>query len=375
MNILITGTGFNNKGAELMFLAVVEHLRQNFPNARMAGDCFVSDGRMTCSLYRLANRAKGKLSILFDYLPERTVWNWGFLRPCDIDVVIDASGYCFSDLWSDEYVEGNVNSRIAYHRFGAKLVLLPQAFGPFQRAGVRKSCKSLFEKSSLIFPRDLESFEHVRDLTGSDEKLHLAHDFTNIVQGFVPQSFDPKLAGAIGILPNEKMIAKKESQKENYLDFLVHCFQILTEYRVPYFLLCHQNEDYKIVELLKSKWKTMPPVVSESNPLFIKGILGTCRFLIGSRFHGLINGFSQGIPCIGTSWSHKYEALFKDYGCSEFLMTDLESKQSVNPLIASLMDDSSYQSAKNNIEKHATLLKTETQKMWGIVDDFLNPLS
>jgi len=369
MNILLTGVGYNNKGAELMLCAMVEHLRSHFPEAKLVcGFGGVYENRVGRGLYQLLPRYQKFAGLVNRLLPGQ-LRRAGFMLPWEIDVVLDASGFCFGDTWPDSHV----TRRIQCYPHGAKIVLLPQAFGPFQRESIRPLCKGLFDRAALIFPRDKESFDHVRQLIGSEEKLHLAPDFTNILQGFVPQSFDTKYHGAVGILPNEKMIAKNEKPlQEAYVTFLARCIRKLAAQNVPYFLLCHQKEDIEVVHLLQPHLDHQPHVSSESNPLYIKGILGTCRFLIGSRFHGLVNGLSQGIPCIGTSWSHKYKALFDDYGCPECLISDFTSMEKTELLIDRLLDDTGYSVARTNIEKRSSLIKQETIDLWNMVDSFLH---
>ena len=376
MNILLTGVECNNKGAELMLCAMVEHLRSRFPEAKLV--CGFSgkkyENRVGRGLYQLETNNQKLVRFIDWFLPGK-LDRWGLILPRDIDVVLDASGFCFSDNWPDHYVVAIAANLLRFYASGAKLVLLPQAFGPFQRASIRNTCKELFDKASLIFPRDQESFGYVRELLGSDKKLHLAPDFTNIVQGFVPQSFDVKYHGAVGILPNEKMIAKNEKTlQEAYITFLARCIQKLAARGVPHFLLCHQKEDMKVVDLLKAELDDIPYISSETNPLYIKGILGSCRFIIGSRFHGLVNGLSQGVPCICTSWSHKYEALFEDYHCSEYLISDFTSMEKANQLIDRLLDDKGYSEARANIESRSASIKKETVEMWNIVDSFLHGL-
>lgn len=377
MNILLTGVNYNNKGAELMLRAMVQHFRTEFSEAKLVCGFYGSyENRVKEGLYQLAKRSRGRVTKLFEFLPKKTRKEWGIVLPKEIHVVIDASGFAFGDQWSEQYVRSEATRCLNCKKYGSRLVLMPQAFGPFTNTAIREVCTELFVKADLIFPRDKESYTYVCDLIPQSHisgKVHLAPDFTNLVQGFVPQSFSKKeLQGAVGILPNEKMLTKKgEMESQKYIDFLNHVLQVLENKNVPHFVLCHQNEDQKVVDLLKLKLKTVPPIIAESNALFIKGVLGTCRFLIGSRFHGLVNGLSQGVPCICTSWSHKYEALFADYHCSQYLVSDLSAFDQVDDLIENLLDESTYQSMCQMIEMQSLRLKEETRVTWKIVDDFI----
>lgn len=376
MSILLTGVGYNNKGAELMLRAMVEHFRFSFSGTRLVcGFSAAYEDRVREGLYQLIDRSRGRAANLFQWLPEKTRSEWGFTLSREINVIVDASGFAFGDQWSDQYVDAGISSRIKHQKHGAPLILMPQAFGPFTRMNVRRAATELFSHADLIFPRDRESYAYVTELIPKSdiaEKVHQAPDFTNIVQGFIPQSFDDNLRGAVGILPNQKMITKNgEEEAEKYIDFLVHVLSRLKSRKISHFILCHQKEDHEVVDLLRAKGEKMPPIIAESNALFIKGILGTCRFLIGSRFHGLINGLSQGIPCICTSWSHKYKFLFEDYDCLEYLVSELRDFDRIDGLIESLLTESTYRPLCRNIEACSMKLKDESRKTWQIVDAFI----
>ncbi|MGL6225975.1 MAG: polysaccharide pyruvyl transferase family protein [Thermoguttaceae bacterium] len=371
MNILITGVGRDNKGSELMLCAVMQHLRATFPSARIvAGFTGSFADRTDGRLYQLLTPLWGRAAHVFSWLPEKTRLEWGgWILPKEIDVIIDASGFCFGDPWSDEYVKTNVRERLECLHANVPLIMLPQAFGPFNRSSIIPIVKPLFDAARLIFARDGRSLELVQTITGPTEKLSRAPDFTSPVQGFVPNSFPATLHGGIAVLPNQKMLDKADAQtKSQYLDFLEQCIRRVEQTGLPGFILCHQREDGKVVSLLEERGVKTLPVIRETNPLFIKGILGTCRLVIGSRYHGLINALSQGVPCIGTSWSHKYRFLFEEYDCEGYLMEDLSNHSAFEEKFTALMDEGFYRERQEVIRTAGQKIRLQTEELWNKVD-------
>ena len=356
MNILINGVGFHNKGAELMFRAIIEHFREKPQVTGLAVTC-------PCSDKQLAR-----------YAPCKRFESMGSSESFDFDsihAVVDASGFAFGDQWDSVYVKNLSAKLIKFAKAGKKVILLPQAFGPFLRKDIRPLCRELFSNVDLIFPRDRISFDFIQELVSEENKLYQAPDFTNLVEGRIPNEFS-YVSGRGCILPNARMMDRTSPQTaEAYLHFLEHVITTVKNKGIDLFMLFHDRDDYKVVSQLPTRILENVPKLELNDPLEIKGAIGKSLFVIGSRFHGLINAFSQNIPCLGTSWSHKYQTLFEEYGCPDFLITDLGNKKAVSEKLNFLVSITARTEIAEDIEKFSRNHKMSARNMWKKVDTFL----
>src|SRR5690554_5862003 len=162
MIIEIRHAGFVNKGAELMLNAVVQKLRARYPEAKLtmapdyggAADTF---GKMAeLRLYPKAQfRRKGfdfgQLAVL---IPKKLRTMYGLVLSREIDVVIDAAGFAYSDQWGVKNSKELSVSSALWRRNGTKLIMLPQALGPFKKGNIDRYVRRWAENADLIFPRE-----------------------------------------------------------------------------------------------------------------------------------------------------------------------------------------------------------------------------
>src|SRR5690625_5772419 len=99
--------------------------------------------------------------------------------------------------------------------------------------------------------------------------------------------------------------------KWKYYKFLRQAYSyIRKEYKV--FVLIHSKKDDELINEIGID----APVINSDNPRVLKGIISKAKYIVGSRYHSIISSLSQNVPAIGTSWSHKYEELYKEYDIS-----------------------------------------------------------
>jgi polysaccharide pyruvyl transferase WcaK-like protein len=380
MIVEIRNAGFVNKGAELMLLAIVQKIREKYPDARITMAPFT--GGSIDTFERMgALRLYPKVSLWrygFDFgrlgflIPKRMRGLHGLVLTNEIDVVLDAAGFAYSDQWGMAASRELSQASSIWKRNGTKLVMLPQAFGPYKKNRISKYVKKWATNADLIFAREQDSYNHLIEIVGEQEKIMRFPDFTNLIKGSLPPNYD----GAdkrIALVPNYRMIDKTvKSESEAYPRFLIRTAQSLLERGLKPFLLVHEGEKDRMLAEKVSNAVGGISIVRESNPLHIKGIIGSCDATIGSRFHGLVSALSQGVPSLATGWSHKYYRLFEDYDFLDGLVSVNDSQLELNRKLDLILNVESAHKIRRNLANAAGKLSERSEEMWGIVFDFID---
>lgn len=381
MFIEIKGVQFVNKGAELMLASVVERVKEYWPEA----DIVLEGNPLSPYKSRAKLGAFQKLSLrknIIDlnfisyYLPKAVrnyLKKWGVVTEADIDVVLDAAGFAYGDQWGTLKIAHLGGELKRYKKNGCKYIFLPQALGTFSRAKDIKVLKQALPKAALICAREEDSYNNVRNIIGDASNLKQFPDFTNAVKGVVPEYWVDGQQ-KVCFIPNSNMIGVKNNNqdwKDNYVHIMTHLMKAVEELGLKPVLLNHEGTgDRDICNILNQQFDNKLELIEESDPLKVKGIIGGSKAIVCSRFHGCVSALSQGVVNLGTSWSHKYEQLFKEYGVSELLINPTSSDEQLTQLISSLFaDDESYSTTINaNAEKY----KLVTETMWSTVVDVVN---
>lgn len=381
MFIEIKGVQFVNKGAELMLASVVERVKQYWPDAEIVleGNPFSPyKSRALLGAYQKLSLRKNVLDLnSFAYYLPKSVRNylkkWGIVTEADIDVVLDAAGFAYGDQWGAlkvTHLGGELNR---YKKHGCKYIFLPQALGPFTREKDIKTLKASLPNASLICAREEDSYNNIRGIIGDASNLIQMPDFTNAVKGIVPdywQGGDKKVC----FVPNSNMIGVKNRNldwKKNYISIMQMLIERVKQQGFIPVLLNHEGEgDRDICDQLNALFDNSIEVIEESHPLKVKGIIGASKAIVCSRFHGCVSALSQGVPNLGTSWSHKYEQLYREYEVSELLIDPLASEDALVELMDNVLNDN--QEFVTCINKNADKYKAITEEMWSRVVAVVN---
>lgn len=334
MIIHVQGVQFRNQGAHLMLLAIRERLGRLLPAARIAltpsPNAPYADRAALGALQLLPLAWRGiDGNALGRGLPaalRRFGHRYGVVTECEVDAVLDASGFAYGDPWPGRVMHYTAGTLRRLARRGRPYVFLPQAFGPFRRPGrARREFAAALGRAALVCPRDAESRQHLLALAPRlDGRLSLSPDFTIGVEGDRAAAQRWGVGrGTLLLVPNAHMESTRNPSAEGraqYGGMLLALARAALACGLEVRLLNHGGpDDRPLCERLAGALGGAA-VIEEPDPLATKGVIGAAGMVVSSRFHGCVNAMSQAVPCLGTTWSHKYAALFADFDAGEWLL-------------------------------------------------------
>lgn len=375
MFIQLDKVGLVNKGAELLMHAVVEHLYSStsdsvkFVIGRECQGSFEDFRRL--NFYQVANLQFCRVK-WHNLIDKNQLEKYGLVRRSQVEAIVDAAGYQFGDKWyySDDRLDAIVRSYEKVKKNRGKIILLPQAFGPFNEDNSKKTIDSVYNHVDCIFARDKLSYKYLTDRFG-DDKLELYPDFTSLVNVDVSLKLCNIVKGSVCIVPNIRMVTKrKDHEGRAYIDFLKKIIKYLSTNNHKVVVLNHEGEgDRRVInEVIHGNTNEKVVVLDCLSAKEIKAAIGNCKLLVSSRYHGVINGLNQFVPTFCTSWGHKYIELMEEYGLTGNVLFDNHFDESIDKLSSALRNPKEFMASKEVVGS----IKSKTKNMWKIVDEVMS---
>lgn len=372
MNIVLSGVGVANKGAELMTYAVLQEIEKKYPQATVYVSTYVLDpygiNYIDTSLklkfvpYHSLIRLCNKLKLYFFK---------DIFSACSVpkaDFFIDFSGFLFSDQFNltSKQVDKWCRTLKNYHDQGTRICFLSQAFGPITKENTKRVIKCISEYADLVVAREKVSYTFLKEFGFPSEKLYLYTDFTSTVQPVLAQQYS-HLRDGICIIPNERMVSMGIISIDEYIKFLNCVSKKAQSFGKTVFFLNHGGvQDYELAKRCSQSLETQVEVIQNINALEVKGVLSSSYLCISSRFHGVASSLNCNVPCLATSWSHKYKELFSDYNINGCIL-NLNDLDSVIDKLEEYLDPSNNENTRKILSEVHPKIKKQADQMWTLV--------
>ena len=376
MKIVLSGVETQNKGAELMLYSILQEIERKWPDTvvYIPNTYFKQGlGYVKTSLKvkfwpydRALRLLRGVLGRL--HLPTKRFLNT-FIVP-GADYFLDASGFHFSDQKRNftpaKVKRWNVLLQ-KYSKQGTKIVFLPQAFGPAKKDNTLNGLKCISKYADLIMPRERVSYNYLEQSGVMDmRKVVLCSDFTSLAKGSFPSGYE-HLRNGVCLIPNMRMIDTGACPIEDYINLMSNIIVTALKTGHPVYLLNHEDvKDEQLAIKCKADVKQRIEVVTGLNALQVKGMIASAYMVVSSRFHGVASSLNSCVPCLATSWSHKYQELFRDYDL-EGSVLPLDNITLAVEKVNEYLDEANNVKIRQHLVQRLPSIQDKTRQMWDLV--------
>lgn len=348
MNISITNhTGARNRGCEALVLSKILGLSKMFdqpsftlhsndPNYdawRFAGLTELRWSYLTntpnhFSKPWLNQLAYAVLGMAERFAPNVKGINLGSIKAVKSADLVVASG---GDIFTSDY--GNLRKHLAYPMLARKdrLYLCSHSIGPFTDKD-KSYFLRLADGIGAISAREKDSYDYLKALDVQAD-IHLTADVAFTLPSLERSDARLLLQKRYNLASAEGLVALSISQgivkysgldpESYYATFAKFCDTLIdsgkTVVLIPHVM--EKNPDNNDViacdEVLRRMVHTshVSVVSGEPGAVELKGVIGSCECLIGTRTHATIAAMSQGIPTVSVAYSRKAYGIMKDvYG-------------------------------------------------------------
>jgi colanic acid/amylovoran biosynthesis protein len=384
MIIELHGAQFYNKGSELMLRAVVAELGQRLDDVTFAVDPVVGPYEkrgelglrqivpprwwMGSTRFRFGLAAQRIFSPLLKKYPlEKVIDTYGGIALDQIDALVDLSGFAFTDQWGPAPIQDFTRLAKVYKRKRKPVVMLPQGFGPFEKPESQKAMAELTKSVDLAYARDDISLRHIRSVASKPQLVTKAPDVTLFYPKKINKVQPAEDALYSCIIPNVRMLdqgkAEWGGQYENFLTELGDMLVAAGE-QVRFLIHDTTGKDVEIARRVQREMDSAPEIVKMESPLSIKEYISRSRLVITSRYHGAVAAFSNAVPSICLGWSHKYQMLYKDFGCVRNIVKHDEGAKTAKDKVKRVLNKKENNKIREKILVHVNEKRDQTMLMW-----------
>ena len=160
------------------------------------------------------------------------------------------------------------------------------------------------------------------------------------------------------------MILKGATTYDNYFQFLTGIIGKANNSGYPVYLLNHEGpKDAALALQCKERIGDGVEVVTGLNALEVKGLISSAYLVVSSRFHGLASSLNSCVPCLSTSWSFKYEELYKDYGISSCVLPINDVSKSME-MFTDYLNEGTNNAIRMKLRSNHDKVVSQTKEMW-----------
>lgn len=243
------------------------------------------------------------------------------------DVIFDISyGDGFADIYNPKGVLWNTMIKQIANKSKAKLVLLPQTYGPFYSKLLERQAANAIKHADLVLSRDVLSTKYVKQIAGVTPET-----VTDLAFSLPYAEQHKKNDGILRVGINASgLLWKGGFYKENqfgltvnYREYIETIIENLLHWSnteihlIPHVIENIQGSndgDLFVNDYLIEKYPNLVKAPPFADPIETKNYIAKMDVMTAARMHATVDSFSAGIPVVPFAYSRKFEGLYGSLG-------------------------------------------------------------
>lgn len=378
-NIIITGGGMQNKGAQSMTFICVSQLQKLYPNDRIILITLANEEpdkynfdivKISYPALKCAVKPISRMKMLVNRIKQKDIDQIEAIYK-ESKMMIDISGYALGSNWADATVDYYLSCIECAKKYNIPVYIMPQSFGPFDYptdSGMLMRIRETMSYPQIIYAREKEGYQllkskfQLNNLASSCDLVlkSKSADIKSVYKNVNKKCMITVLDNAVAVIPNVRTFDHKN--KNIVTEYYKIIIDWLLEKKHAVYLINHSAEDKSFCEELKKSYsgESFIFIVNEELDCFdYEEIIKKFDYIIASRYHSIIHALKNSVPCIALGWAIKYKELLSLVGQSDCVLDvrDELTKQDLYEVL-SLMENE-YVTRSKLIQECIKILQQE----------------
>lgn len=328
-NIIITGGGLINKGAQAMTYIAISELSFRYPDHKILlmttepldkSKLEIKSDLVSKICWYPIKYAKAQSNPIIKLLCKirnKKEYEEAVSIYSNCDLMIDISGYALGSNWPDKICSDFLDNIEFAKAFNIPVVLMPQSFGPFEydeSSVIDKRIRELLPYVSVICAREEEGYDYLVNrymLTNVVLRTDIVLNSSLDLYKESPITKIPEvLDNSVAIIPNDRIV--KVYGEDNAISLYSSVIDRLLINKFNVYLVSHSNYDMELCDRLKSNYcndDKVSVIKQELSCIEFNELVKSFKFCVASRFHSVVHAYKNGVPCIVLGWAVKYRDL------------------------------------------------------------------
>lgn len=343
--------GFENSGDEALLYAMVQNLRELYPEIRL---CVLSKSpKKTAQAYGVYS-----------------VNRYGFHKLKKViasgKLLISGGGSLLQDVTSSKSLWYYLTVMKIAKKLGVKVMVYANGIGPIVREKNRKNAQKVLSRADMITLREENSLEELKSLGISGENIFVTAD-PALTLSPSHETRAEELLAACGVPKGSRLLGiSVRTWKNCRADFAKQTAEGIDRVcaqngLTPLFLPMKLPEDVQFSTQVAAKMQTKSYVLTKRvGAEDMISVIGHCRIMLAMRLHSLIYAANTCVPTVGIDYDPKVSSFMKYLGMDYLVPAESLTSEKLTEVLGKVLDRETE--IRGELENHTEQLRQKARE-------------